>query len=121
MFFIVVNNFSYNWNTTGITVADNQLNMPISVTIDSSNTLYISDFGNNQIQKWLPGASNGTVVAGRSDGNSGSGLSELDGPFEIVVDSNSGIYVADAWNNRIVYWSNDSSSGIIVAGTGRKS
>jgi hypothetical protein len=84
-------------------VATNQLNMPISVAVGPSNMLYISDYANNQVQKWLPDALNGTIAAGRSDGISGSGLSELNGPFEIVVDSNSGIYIADAWNNRIVY------------------
>ena len=114
------NNFSYPWNITGITVAANQLNMPISVAVDASNTLYISSFGHNQVQKWPPAASNGTVVAGRSDGASGNGLSALNGPFGIAIDSSGGVYVADAWNNRVVLWRNGSSVGTIVGGTGKE-
>ena len=88
--------------------------------MDASKTLYVSVFANNQVQKWLPAASNGTIVAGRSNGAPGGGLSALNGPFGIAVDSSGGIYVADAWNNRIVLWRNGSTSGRIVAGTGKK-
>ncbi|CAF0814447.1 unnamed protein product [Adineta steineri] len=124
---VVTNNFSHYWNTTGNTVAGisgnagvtaEQLYKPISVAVDSTNTLYISDFGNNRVQKWLPGASNGTTVAGQSSGTSGSGLSDLYRPFQVAVDLNGGIFVADAWNNRVVYWSNGSYSGILIAGDG---
>jgi hypothetical protein len=73
--FIVAINFASQWNTTGITVAGitgssgvaaNQLYMPISIAVDTSKTLYISENGNHRIQKFLPGASNGTTVAGVS-------------------------------------------------------
>ena len=101
-------------------VAGDQLDMPIAVAVDASQALYISEFGNSRVQKWLWGATNGTTVAGRVDGISGSGLSELDGPFDIAIDSSGGVYVADAWNNRIVYWSNGSSVGTMVAGTGKR-
>ena len=94
--------------------------MPMSIAVDQSNTLNISDFGNHRVWQCLSGTANGTIVAGRSDGTSGSGVSDLNGPFGIVVDRDSGVYIADAWNNRIVYWSNGSSSGTIVAGTGKK-
>ena len=121
LFVLVNNNFSAQWNTTGITVAANQLNMPVSVSVDVSNTLHISDFGNNQVQqKWLPAASIGTIVAGRSDSLAGSGLSELSSPFGIFGDSSGGVYVTDAWNDRIVLWRNESSVGTIVEGTGKK-
>ena len=129
VFFFAANNFSYHWNTTGITVAgvtgnpgvsNSRLSLPISIVVDASNTLYISEFANNRVQKWLRNASNGTTVSGRSNGISGSGLSYLNGPFGIAVDFEGGIYVADASNNRIVHWANGSSSGTLVAGTGEK-
>ena len=130
VFFIVVyDNFSYRWNITGITVAGisgspgvtaHQLNMPTSVAVDTSKAIYISEYGNNRVQKLLPGAANGTTVAGNSNGASGTGLSALYHPYGIAIDSAGGIYVADSWNHRIVYWGNGSSVGTIVAGIGMK-
>ena len=128
-FLVEVGNFSYQWNTTGDTVAGvtgsadvtaNRLSMPMSVAVDTSKTLYISDFGNNRVQKFLAGATNGTTVAGNFNGTSGSDLSALDSPYGIAIDSSHGVYVADASNNRIVYWGNGSSVGRMVAGTGEK-
>jgi hypothetical protein len=57
---VVTENFSYQWNTAGVTVAgiggsqgvgDDQLSMPIAVAVDALKTLYISDFGNSRVQK----------------------------------------------------------------------
>jgi hypothetical protein len=130
LFLLVVNdNFSYRWNTTGITVAGiggspgvaaHKLNMPTFVAVDTSKTLYISEYGNNRVQKFLPGAANGTTVAGNSNGTAGSGLSDLYHPYGIAIDSAGGVYIADSWNHRIVYWGNGSSMGTRVAGTGKR-
>jgi NHL repeat len=121
VFFVVVNNnFSYRWNTTGITVAANQLNMPISVAVNAVKTLYIRDFANNLVWQWLWTTSNATILAGNSNGAFGSGLSALNGPFGITLDSSGGVYVADARNNRVVLWRNGSSVGTMIAGTGKE-
>jgi hypothetical protein len=52
------------------------------------------------------------------DGVSGNALFELNGPFDVITDNDEGLYIADAWNHRIVYWSNSSSTGRIIAGNG---
>lgn len=126
----LVNNFSYNWLSTGITVAGttgspgvsaNQLHHPAGVIVDASNTLYIVDTGNNRIQRYLPGTLNGTTVAGQSNGAAGSGLSDLRGPVDMVIDSNGSIYIADTLNHRVFYWNNGSSAGDMIAGNGKKS
>jgi hypothetical protein len=61
------------WNTTGLTIAGingspginaSQLHTPIDLASDSSNILYISEYMNNRVQKWLAGASSGTTIAG---------------------------------------------------------
>ncbi|CAF4350795.1 unnamed protein product, partial [Adineta steineri] len=36
----------------------------------------------------------------------------------IFVDSSQNLYVADTYNNRVMFWANGSSSGTIVAGNG---
>ncbi|CAF3632963.1 unnamed protein product [Rotaria socialis] len=118
---------SLRWNTTGITAAgvggspgnnSSQLNTPADVSVDFSNTLYIADYGNNRIQKWLSGASNGTTVAGQASGISGSNATDLQHPAGILVDSTGNIYIADTNNHRIQFWAKGALSGVTIAGTG---
>jgi hypothetical protein len=129
LFFFVATSFSTGWNTTGITVAGvtsspgsaaNQFLNPFRLVLDSSNTLYVTDQLNDRVQKWLPNASTGTTVAGSSSAIPGTTLNYLLLPSDLAVDSSGNLYVADAGNNRVVYWPNGASSGTLVAGTGRK-
>ncbi|CAF1642364.1 unnamed protein product [Rotaria magnacalcarata] len=119
-------NPSIRWNTTGITVAgvggspgnnSSQLNTPADVSVDFSNTLYIADYGNNRIQKWLSGASNGITVAGQASGISGSNATDLQHPAGILVDLTGNIYIADTNNHRIQFWAKGALSGVTIAGT----
>ncbi|CAF1426030.1 unnamed protein product [Adineta steineri] len=123
----VADKISHRWNSTGITIAGitgragatpTQLNSPTAVTLDSFNAIYISARDSHRVQKWLPGAVNGTTVAGQSNGSSGSGLAYLNKPTGLAVDSNGSIYIADYNNHRIVRWSNGSTIGTIIAGNG---
>ncbi|CAF1026843.1 unnamed protein product [Adineta steineri] len=97
----------------------NQLNFPTGVFVDTSdsNTLYVADFSNHRIQKWLYGASNGTTVSGQSN-VSGSALNQLNKPFALIMDTNKSLYIVDSGNNRIVLWLLGATSGILIAGTG---
>jgi hypothetical protein len=115
-------NLMLRWNSTvaGITsstgTAMNQLDRPFDLALDSSTTLYIADQQNNRIQKWPMGASTKTTVAGQSSGTLGTTSTDLNQPSGIVLDSNNNIYVTDASNNRVQFWSNGASSGTTVAG-----
>ena len=51
-----------------------RLNGPMDVFSDNFGSVYVSDLNNNRVQKWLPGASSGTTVAG---GSPGTGLDQL--------------------------------------------
>jgi uncharacterized protein (TIGR03437 family) len=82
-----------------------QLNQPRNVTLDGMGSLYISDFGANQIYQV---ASTGTVslVAGTgAAGFSGAGtsavLAELNAPAGLAVDLNGALYFADSGNNLV--------------------
>ncbi|CAF1234757.1 unnamed protein product [Rotaria sordida] len=118
---------SLRWNSTGLTVAgiggssgstSDKLNTPIDLAVDFSNTLYIADFNNHRIQKWLTGALNGTTVAGQASGTSGTGAAYLRAPTGVIIDSNNNIYVSDSNNARIQEWINGATSGTTIAGTG---
>jgi hypothetical protein len=120
----------FGWNSTGITVAgitgssgtaDSQLTNPFGVTLDSSNTLFIADRGNNRVLKWLSGASNGSTIAGQANGVTGTGLNCLNNPSNVNVDSSGNVYVTEVFNYRVLFWPIGASSGTLVAGNGKKS
>ncbi|CAF4298055.1 unnamed protein product [Rotaria socialis] len=115
------------WYTTGSIVAglggvhgsaSNQLYSPISLALGASNELYVADYNNNRIQKWVSGGATGSTVAGQPDGVSGSTLFHLALPAGIVLDSSNNLYVSDSANHRVQLWLNGSSSGTTIAGTG---
>ncbi|HEY6974637.1 MAG TPA: T9SS type A sorting domain-containing protein [Chitinophagaceae bacterium] len=60
--------------------------------------LYISNLGNNSVEKWLEGASEGTIVAGGNGG--GDDADQLNHPFANFVFGNY-LFVADRDNARI--------------------
>ncbi|CAF4256438.1 unnamed protein product [Rotaria sp. Silwood2] len=116
------------WNSTSITVAGlnnapgvnaSQLYTPTDVALDPFNTLYIADFINNRVQKWLIGASSGTTVAGQVNATSSNTTGYLNRPAGIYIDSNDNIFVSDSNNHRIQLWANGALVGTLIAGTGR--
>ncbi|CAF4049828.1 unnamed protein product, partial [Adineta steineri] len=115
------------WNTTGITVAgygsvsgtsSYYLNAPWDVALDWSNTLYVSDRYNHRIQKFLMNTKNGTTVAGQMSATSGSTMDKLNQPTGIYLDINGNLFISDAVNNRIQYWSNGAVTGQTLIGNG---
>ncbi|CAF4212666.1 unnamed protein product, partial [Adineta steineri] len=76
----------------------NQLYKPRTILIDSSGALYISDGGNNRIQRWLQNASSGTTIVG---GTQGTASNELNFPEQILFDKYNNLLVVDRNNNRI--------------------
>ena len=45
----------------------NQLLGPIGVFVDAAGNIYVADAGDFRVQKWAPGASSGTTVAGGNE------------------------------------------------------
>ncbi|CAF4921793.1 unnamed protein product, partial [Rotaria sp. Silwood1] len=113
------------WNSTGSTIvgitsssgsASNQLYTPYHLTLDSNDSLYVADYDNHRVQKYLKGASTGTTVAGKNV-TATTALDNLYYPTGIIVDSSMNIYIADTNNNRVMFWSNGASSGTQIAGS----
>ncbi|CAF4038435.1 unnamed protein product [Rotaria sp. Silwood2] len=90
--------------------------MAYSLALDSSNAIYITDYKNNRIQKWVSDALSGTTEAGQANGVSGSSLAALFMPASIVLDSNNNIYFTDSGNHRVMYWADGALSGSVIAG-----
>src|SRR5690606_7388130 len=81
--------------------ANNQLNTPADVYLDIAGNIYIADKSNHRIQKWVPGATSGTTVAGT--GTSGNGNDQLNNPTGIYVDGAGNIYITYAINQRVQF------------------
>ncbi|CAF1060530.1 unnamed protein product [Didymodactylos carnosus] len=103
--------------TAGTTVAGgngngsalNQLYMPTAIIFDpNTKIMFISDYGNNRVLKWLVGASSGTVLAGGN--GTGNGTNQLNTPNQCAFDSKGNFYVADYGNNRIQKFAFNTSS-----------
>ncbi|CAF4488245.1 unnamed protein product, partial [Rotaria sp. Silwood2] len=82
--------------------------------VDSSGTLFVSDYANHRVTKWVQNSASGIVVAGT--GISGSNLTHLNGPRGVWVDDSGDLFVVDSDNHRVVKWSMNATSGILVAG-----
>ena len=87
----------------------NQLNDPKGIDLDSSGNIYIADASNNRIMKWIPGATEGVIVAQGND-------STLNYPRDVAVDSSGNLYIAD-WNNqRVMKWIPGANEGSSIYG-----
>lgn len=117
---IQANGGAYSGDGGAATAAD--INAPFSITIDSSNNIYIADTSNHRIRKFTDGGNISTVAGNGSNGFSGdksdATSAELNQPYGVAVDSSGNIYITDTYNDRIRRV--DASTGIIytIAGNG---
>ena len=85
----------------------------------------LSDTVSNLVPLQLPfgtrWAQNGITVAGLANGTSGSSLDTLYNNFGIYCADDSILYIADAWNNRVVMVAPNSTTAIDVIGQGSQS
>jgi DNA-binding beta-propeller fold protein YncE len=83
--------------------APNQLNQSTSIYVSKlDGSVYVCDDYNNRIQKWQQNATNGTTVAGSSNGTAGSTPYLLNNPYGIAIDDQENyMYVSDSSNNRV--------------------
>jgi sugar lactone lactonase YvrE len=84
------------------------------VTMDNNGDLYVSDWEKNEVRRWKPGDTSGTLVAG---GNGpGDHLSQLNSPSYVFVDEDHSVYISDTNNHRVMKWIKGAKEGIVVAG-----
>lgn len=116
------------WNTKARTVlgiagepgnTPYQLFNPLGLCFGPSNTLYIADYQNNRVQKWIVGAAAATMVAGNTNGTIGSGMNDFHYPADVILDTNGNVIVSDRYNCRVQLWAPGALTGKTIAGTGR--
>nr|ACD54732.1 gluconolactonase-like protein [Adineta vaga] len=77
----------------------NQLWRPHAVILDSNQYMYITDYENNRILKWMIGASSGVIIGYPI--NFDTQIIQIPYPRNINFDINGSLFVTDTYNNRI--------------------
>lgn len=72
----------------------------VSSLVSDGDALYLSEAATNQVRKVDLGSGTSTVVLGNTDGSSGGGPTQLNGPRGLTLDGED-LYVADRNNNRV--------------------
>ena len=67
--------------------------------VDGSGNVYVADANNNRIQRWAPGGTSITTVAGGP--GAGSNDNQLYFPSGVYLDGSGTVYVADQQNHPI--------------------
>ena len=77
----------------------NELRYPRGIFVDVNLDLYVADCGNNRVQLFQSGESNGITVAGYGSPNP---TINLNCPTGIVLDAEKNLFIVDHGNHRIV-------------------
>jgi sugar lactone lactonase YvrE len=80
----------------------------MGVGVDQLGTVYVSDWENHRIMRWVKGATQGSVIVG---GNSGGGQSnQPNRPAGLSFDRHGNLYVVDNGNHRVQKFDIDSNA-----------
>lgn len=116
-------NFTTNAANNGGISADS-LNAPYHILVDASDNLYIADANNNRVLFYPAGSTTATRVYGQlgsfatnTVNNGGSVTANgLNAPRGLALDSSNNLYIADASNNRVLFYASGSTTPSRVYG-----
>ena len=117
----VAGNGSYSFGGDGGPAPSASLANPYGVAVDGGGDLYIADSNNDRVRRVTPDGTISTVAGGGTFGYSGDGGPAINAtliyPWDVAVDGNGNLYIADLGRNLIRRVTPD---GIIatVAGNG---
>ena len=92
---LVVGNINGSYGYTS-----SELWYPQDVTLDPMGNIYVADTGNQRIQFFSVGQSNGITVAGIT-GTTGNTSTLLKSPYGVTLGNQLNLYVSDSANHRI--------------------
>jgi DNA-binding beta-propeller fold protein YncE len=89
--------FNLKWGKYG--TGNTQFKSPIGIDVDSTGKVYVTDSGNNRIQKFTISGNN-VAFAGKW-GSYGTGNTQFNNPSSLHIGLADKVYVTDSGNNRI--------------------
>ncbi|CAF1383615.1 unnamed protein product [Adineta ricciae] len=115
------------WNPNGTTIAgsasgnsgssSSQLNNPFDIAVDSALSLYVADYSNYRVMKWINGSANSTVVGPQLGFGVGPDTQHLHSATALYLDSTeSNLYIADTHNCRVLKWNMVSNNVTVAVG-----
>jgi len=110
-------------NNGGISASS--LDLPSAVALDSNNNLYVADEGNSRVLFYPSGSTTATRVYGQggsfttnTQNEGGISANSLYLPNGVALDSSGNLYVADTFNNRVLFYPSGSTTATRVYGQG---
>src|SRR6185437_1998734 len=101
----IAGNTSGGFSGDGAQATAAELYTPQGLTIDAAGNVYVADWGNVRIRKIAPSGIISTLAGNGTGGFTGDGgpstAAELYGPYDVKVDANGNLYIADSDNDRI--------------------
>ncbi|HVU94854.1 MAG TPA: gliding motility-associated C-terminal domain-containing protein [Puia sp.] len=98
---------------TGAVVTDNIY--PSAICLDNADNLYVSDYPNSAVKKYVPGSTTGTIVAGGH--GKGNGPDQFNTGASIRVDDQGNLYIFDPSGGRIIKWLPGAPTGVTLLKT----
>ncbi len=103
-------------------ISANSLNAPQGLALDASGNLYVVDKMNNRVLYYPSGSTTATRVYGQAGSLTTNGINQggisadsLNNPSGVSVRAD-GVYIADANNNRVLYYAGTSTTATRVYG-----
>ncbi len=82
------------WGSYG--TGPGQFSIPSGVAVDSGGNVYVTDTGNDRVEKFT---ATGAFIS--QWGTSGSGTGQFNKPWGVAIDASGNVYVTDTGNNRV--------------------
>ncbi|CAF1271220.1 unnamed protein product [Adineta steineri] len=117
-----VRRFQQGGDTIGTVVAGgngegirlNQFDRPEFIFVDEDHTVYVVDYGNSRVMKWMKNATEGIrIIPGQASDMNPSPLGRANGA---IVDHMGNIYVSTTLSNQVTRWLPDAIEGTPVVG-----
>ncbi|MGW7712198.1 NHL domain-containing protein [Streptomyces sp. wa1063] len=98
-----------------------KLNKPYGIVVDTTGTLYISEYGNHRVRRVAGDGKISTVAGTGAAGFAGDDgpatAAKLNGPLGLAVDCVDTLYITDYLNNRIRKIASERMAGLPESGT----
>ncbi|HMG86783.1 MAG TPA: choice-of-anchor D domain-containing protein [Terracidiphilus sp.] len=96
---------------------------PWGLAVDASGGLYVADYANSRVLYYPAGSTTATRVYGQNGSFTSSSVNlggvsadSLSQPTDLALDASGDLYVADIFNNRVLFYPNNSTTATRVYG-----